>query len=362
MNGWFSPGSPQLARLSSSSASENDTPLAELLAERKKLAPFRLILPCCSRLLEDEIARLSSLGRTSSSTDHDLSDQLSSPKSSHHLGSSPKQSHLSPFDTSPWSPLPNEIEAPNFSPLVVHPPPSALPPPPPLSSAHSLPPLPGWSPPPCAPPLPALVPPCAGLAPVVRRTYRINVPVDKFPAYNFVGRLLGPRGNSLKRVEAQTGCRVLIRGRGSIKDPCREERMRGKPGYEHLFEPLHVIVLAEMPADVLDACMRDAVDIVMELLKPVDDSHDLLKRAQLRELAVLNGRERENQIIYGTASAGAAGGAAAARGGGAGAFGADCNSGWRSAYGRSPLSPFADTASSAPSFSSFSPGIRMGCA
>jgi hypothetical protein len=36
--------------------------------------------------------------------------------------------------------------------------------------------------------------------------------------YNFVGRLLGPRGNSLKRVEASTQCRVYIRGRGSVKD------------------------------------------------------------------------------------------------------------------------------------------------
>lgn len=39
--------------------------------------------------------------------------------------------------------------------------------------------------------------------------------------FNFVGRLLGPRGNSLKRVEASTDCRVLIRGRGSIKDPVK---------------------------------------------------------------------------------------------------------------------------------------------
>jgi KH domain len=37
--------------------------------------------------------------------------------------------------------------------------------------------------------------------------------------FNFVGRILGPRGNSLKRVEASTGCRVFIRGKGSIKDP-----------------------------------------------------------------------------------------------------------------------------------------------
>lgn len=36
--------------------------------------------------------------------------------------------------------------------------------------------------------------------------------------YNFVGRILGPRGNSLKRVEAMTGCRIFIRGQGSVKD------------------------------------------------------------------------------------------------------------------------------------------------
>ena len=42
--------------------------------------------------------------------------------------------------------------------------------------------------------------------------------------FNFVGRLLGPRGNSLKRVEATTGCRVYIRGKGSIKDPDKVTR------------------------------------------------------------------------------------------------------------------------------------------
>ncbi|RLM54646.1 KH domain-containing protein [Panicum miliaceum] len=54
--------------------------------------------------------------------------------------------------------------------------------------------------------------------PVVKKVVRLDVPVDKYPNYNFVGRLLGPRGNSLKRVEASTQCRVYIRGRGSVKD------------------------------------------------------------------------------------------------------------------------------------------------
>ncbi|KAF8397086.1 hypothetical protein HHK36_015993 [Tetracentron sinense] len=54
---------------------------------------------------------------------------------------------------------------------------------------------------------------------VVKRILRLEIPVDGYPNFNFVGRLLGPRGNSLKRVEVSTGCRVYIRGKGSIKDP-----------------------------------------------------------------------------------------------------------------------------------------------
>ncbi|KAJ0539475.1 putative K domain-containing protein [Helianthus annuus] len=54
---------------------------------------------------------------------------------------------------------------------------------------------------------------------ITKRILRLDIPVNNFPNFNFVGRLLGPRGNSLKRVEASTGCRVFIRGQGSIKDP-----------------------------------------------------------------------------------------------------------------------------------------------
>ncbi|KAJ6894916.1 KH domain-containing protein [Populus alba x Populus x berolinensis] len=111
--------------------------------------------------------------------------------------------------------------------------------------------------------------------------------------YNFVGRLLGPRGNSLKRVEASTDCRVLIRGRGSIKDPAKEEMMRGKPGYEHLNEPLHILVEGELPVEIVDARLMQAREILEDLLKPVDESQDYYKKQQLRELAMINGTLRE---------------------------------------------------------------------
>lgn len=127
----------------------------------------------------------------------------------------------------------------------------------------------------------------------VKRILRLEIPVDTYPNFNFVGRLLGPRGNSLKRVEATTGCRVFIRGKGSIKDPDKEEKLRGRPGYEHLNEPLHILIEADLPASVVDIRLRQAQEIIEELLKPVDESQDYIKRQQLRELAMLNSNFRE---------------------------------------------------------------------
>ncbi|KAJ6395164.1 hypothetical protein OIU77_020429 [Salix suchowensis] len=157
----------------------------------------------------------------------------------------------------------------------------------------------------------------------VKRILRLEIPVDTYPNFNFVGRLLGPRGNSLKRVEATTGCRVYIRGKGSIKDPDKEEKLRGRPGYEHLNDPLHILIEADLPANIVDLRLRQAQEIIEELLKPVclaanliigacssssvngspynvgfqfiieDESQDFIKRQQLRELAMLNSNFRE---------------------------------------------------------------------
>lgn len=36
--------------------------------------------------------------------------------------------------------------------------------------------------------------------------------------FNFVGRVIGPRGMTLREVESTTGCKLLVRGKGSMKD------------------------------------------------------------------------------------------------------------------------------------------------
>lgn len=41
--------------------------------------------------------------------------------------------------------------------------------------------------------------------------------IPEHPGYNFIGRILGPRGISIRQLEAATQCDILIRGKGSVK-------------------------------------------------------------------------------------------------------------------------------------------------
>lgn len=63
---------------------------------------------------------------------------------------------------------------------------------------------------------------------------------------------------------------VLLSGRHLS---LQEDKMRDKPGFEHLNEPLHVLVEAELPANSVDAQLIHAREILHELLKPVVSSH-----------------------------------------------------------------------------------------
>ncbi|CAL5335468.1 unnamed protein product [Camellia sinensis] len=227
--------------------------LSELLAERHKLGPFTPVLPHSYRLLNQEILRVTTLLGNASVLDQSGFEHASPLASGGIFSNGGANVNRRP------SPFQSEMSG-------------LLPP----SSAQSWLGSQGSS---------------SGL--IVKRTIRVDIPVDQFPSYNFVGRLLGPRGNSLKRVEASTDCRVLIRGCGSIKDPTKEEIMRGKPGYEHLNEPLHILVEAELPVEIVDARLMQAREILEDLLKPMDETQDFYKKQQLRELAMINGTLRD---------------------------------------------------------------------
>ena len=66
---------------------------------------------------------------------------------------------------------------------------------------------------------------------------------------DLVERLLGPKGVTLKRIQDETQTTIIIRGRGSMKDEKREEVLRNctETRYEHLKDPLHIIIEANPP-------------------------------------------------------------------------------------------------------------------
>ncbi|XP_019412933.1 PREDICTED: KH domain-containing protein At2g38610-like [Lupinus angustifolius] len=228
--------------------------LSDLLAEHHKLAPFLQLFPICTRLLNQEILRVSGMLSNQGFGDFDrLQHRSPSPMASSNIMSNATGTGLGGW---------NSLQQERFS----GPPGMTM----------------DWQSAPASP-----------SSYTVKRILRLEIPVDTYPNFNFVGRLLGPRGNSLKRVEATTGCRVYIRGKGSIKDPEKEEKLRGRPGYEHLNEPLHILIEADLPANVVDIRLRQAQEIIEELLKPVEESEDFIKRQQLRELAMLNSNMRE---------------------------------------------------------------------
>ena len=47
---------------------------------------------------------------------------------------------------------------------------------------------------------------------------KLFIPLREYPTYNFIGLIIGPRGNTQKRMERETGCKISIRGKGSIKE------------------------------------------------------------------------------------------------------------------------------------------------
>lgn len=124
-----------------------------------------------------------------------------------------------------------------------------------------------------------------------RPSEKIYLPAKEFPEIKWIGLILGPRGNSLKKMEQDTGAKIVIRGRGSTKEG------KGNFGSRSQDEDddLHCMITGETQ-DKVDACARLINRVIATAASTPDEQNDH-KRMQLRELAMLNGtlRDDENQ-------------------------------------------------------------------
>ncbi|KAG8515476.1 KH domain-containing, RNA-binding, signal transduction-associated protein 3, partial [Galemys pyrenaicus] len=143
---------------------------------------------------------------------------------------------------------------------------------------------------------------------------KVLIPVKQFPKFNFVGKLLGPRGNSLKRLQEETLTKMSILGKGSMRDKAKTRRWGGSPPrslmaahpslcrfclqeeelrksgeakYFHLNDDLHVLIEVFAPPAEAYARMGHALEEIKKFLIP--DYNDEIRQAQLQELTYLNG-------------------------------------------------------------------------
>nr|CDP25361.1 Putative branchpoint-bridging protein [Podospora anserina S mat+] len=121
---------------------------------------------------------------------------------------------------------------------------------------------------------------------------KVYVPVNDYPEINFIGLLIGPRGNTLKKMETESGAKIAIRGKGSVKEGKGRSDAAHSSNQE---EDLHCLIMADTEEKVNKA--KKLIHNIIETAASIPEGQNELKRNQLRELAALNGtlRDDENQ-------------------------------------------------------------------
>lgn len=103
-----------------------------------------------------------------------------------------------------------------------------------------------------------------------------------------MGALIGPRGSTLKKMEADTGAKLSIRGKGSAKEGRSD--LKNQPGDD---EELHCLVMADTEEKLEKAVQM--VNEIINLSASVPEEQNDLKKQQLRDLAILNGTLRDDE-------------------------------------------------------------------
>ncbi|XP_063629004.1 KH domain-containing, RNA-binding, signal transduction-associated protein 2-like isoform X3 [Cydia splendana] len=118
----------------------------------------------------------------------------------------------------------------------------------------------------------------------VKVTVKVLVPLKEHPKFNFVGKLLGPKGNTMKQLQEETMCKMAVLGRGSMRDRQKEEELRNSldPKYAHLTDELHVEISALAPPAEAHARIAYALAEVKKYLLP--DVTDMMGGPPMRDM------------------------------------------------------------------------------
>jgi len=138
---------------------------------------------------------------------------------------------------------------------------------------------------------PNFKPACGDLT-STRHQEKVMIPVQQNPNVNFMGLLIGPRGNSLKKLEEDTGTKIMIRGKGSVKEGKGRKDGQPMPGED---EDLHALISAPTE-EGLHGAIKKITSIINDAICAPDNTNEL-KKTQMRELALLNGTLRDEELL-----------------------------------------------------------------
>ncbi|CAH0052229.1 unnamed protein product [Clonostachys solani] len=123
---------------------------------------------------------------------------------------------------------------------------------------------------------------------------RLFIPSTEYPGVNFIGQILGPRGQSLKELQQRCAANISLRGRGSVKQG-RANVRRGGPvrSEDDSGQPLHALISADSRYKVQEA-RRLVQQVVDDAISSPEEQNDR-KKKQLRDLAIMNGTFRDDE-------------------------------------------------------------------
>ena len=124
---------------------------------------------------------------------------------------------------------------------------------------------------------------------------RIEIPAEEHPQHNFVGLILGARGRHLQDLEKKTETKIMIKGKGSLKDGMTGIKHDGSK-WENMDDPMHATIRGKHGKGVKEAGDYLRKLIKMQVEEPNCEKMVAFRAQSLHELATLNGTLKEFQF------------------------------------------------------------------
>lgn len=107
-----------------------------------------------------------------------------------------------------------------------------------------------------------------------KKKKKLYVPVERNPSMNWLALLVGPKGSNLKRMETESGAKLLIRGKGGSREGSQHTAMPDDN------EPMHVQIFADT-----DESIAKAEQLLNEIMLNPENA-TRLQAEQMREAGV----------------------------------------------------------------------------